>query len=175
MRRIILLITATAVLAITTKAQDNSDRIGIGAGVAYPLSGNATLFWEHETRYHNAWEIYATGSLDSFRHVTCEDLSWGVGAAWKQCLFNARNRYGSMRLGASLGAAPKDFQAVLHAGWQHTKALRNGRQFYWQVRVGGSLPKRDRLSHIGATVGVKLPVRDPMQRNLKRERIYTWK
>ncbi len=174
MKRLLIITAAVAVLSIPVNAQDNSNRIGIGAGAAYPLTGNTTLFWEHETRYHNAWEVYATGSLSGFRNMTNDDLSWGVGAAWKQCIFNARNRYGSMRFGASLGAARKEFRAVMNAGWQHTEALRRGRQFYWQVQAGVSLPKRDRLFHIGATVGVKMPVCDRMQRNLKRERIYTY-
>lgn len=174
MGRFLIIMTALAALTAPLRAQDNSNRIGFGSGAAYPFTGNATVFWEHETRYHNAWELYATGSLDGFCNITGDDLSWGVGAAWKQCLFNARNRYGSVRLGASLGAAPKDFMAVLHVGWQHTKALRRGRQFYWQVQAGAALPKGEHLFHLGVAAGVKLPVRDCMERNLKKERIYTY-
>ena len=177
MRRIILVTAAAAALAAPLLAQDNSDRVGFGTGAAYPVAGNATLFWEHETRYHNAWEISVTGSIapHDFRHVTDDDLAWGVGAAWKPCLSGSRNRYGSMCLGVSLGASPKDFRAVLHAGWQHSRALRKGWQFYWQAGVGATLPAGGNLFHAGAGMGVKMPVRDRMQRNLKQSHINTYK
>ena len=81
----------------------------------------------------------------------------GTGAP---CLYRARNRYGSARIGVSLGAAPTDFLAGIHAGWQHRYALKGGWQFFWQAGVDLMLPKRDDLFRAGAGIGVKLPVRD---------------
>ena len=156
-----LMIAAVLVSTVLARAQDNSNRIGVGVGAFYRPAASATLFWEHETRYHNAWEFFATGSLklDDLEDLGANYRCWGVGAAWKPCVFRARNRYGSARIGVSLGAAPTDFLAGIHAGWQHSYALRRGWQFYWQAGVDVMLPRRDDLFRVGAGVGIKMPVR----------------
>ena len=156
-----LMIAAVLVSTVLARAQDNSNRIGVGVGAFYRPAASATLFWEHETRYHNAWEFFATGSLklDDLEDLGANYRCWGVGAAWKPCVFRARNRYGSARIGVSLGAAPTDFLAGIHAGWQHSYALRKGWQFYWQAGVDVMLPRRDDLFRVGAGVGIKMPVR----------------
>ena len=160
MRRF-LMIAVVLLTTVMAKAQDNSNRIGVGLGAFYRPAASATLFWEHETRYHNAWEFFATGSLklDDLEDLGAGYRCWGVGAAWKPCVFRARNRYGSARVGVSLGAAPTDFLAGIHAGWQHSYALRRGWQFYWQAGVDVMLPRRDDLFRVGAGVGIKMPVR----------------
>ena len=160
MRRF-LMIAVVLLTTVMAKAQDNSNRIGVGLGAFYRPAASATLFWEHETRYHNAWEFFATGSLklDDLEDLGANYRCWGVGAAWKPCVFRARNRYGSARIGVSLGAAPTDFLAGIHAGWQHSYALRKGWQFYWQAGVDVMLPRRDDLFRVGAGVGIKMPVR----------------
>ena len=157
-----LMIAAVLVSTVLARAQDNSNRIGVGVGAFYRPAASATLFWEHETRYHNAWEFFATGSLklDDLEDLGANYRCWGVGAAWKPCVFRARNRYGSARIGVSLGAAPTDFLAGIHAGWQHSYALKGGWQFFWQAGVDLMLPKRDDLFRAVAGIGVKLPVRD---------------
>ena len=160
MRRIIM-IAVVLLSTVLARAQDNSNRIGVGVGAFYRPAASATLFWEHETRYHNAWEFFATGSLklDDIEDLGANYRCWGVGAAWKPCVFRARNRFGSARIGVSLGAAPTDFLAGIHAGWQHSYALRRGWQFYWQAGVDVMLPRRDDLFRVGAGVGIKMPVR----------------
>ena len=160
MRRF-LMIAVVLLTTVMAKAQDNSNRIGVGLGGFYRPAASATLFWEHETRYHNAWEFFATGSLklDDIEDLGANYRCWGVGAAWKPCVFRARNRFGSARIGVSLGAAPTDFLAGIHAGWQHSYALRKGWQFYWQAGVDVMLPRRDDLFRFGAGVGIKMPVR----------------
>ena len=160
MRRIIL-IAAILLAAVSAKAQDNSNRIGFGVGGFYRPAASATLSWEHETHYHNAWEFFATGSLkiDNLENLKANYRCWGVGAAWKPCVYRARNRFGSARIGVSLGAAPTDFLAGIHAGWQHSYAVRKGWQFYWQAGVDVMLPRRDDLFRVGAGIGFKMPVR----------------
>ena len=160
MRRFIMI----AVVILTTvmaNAQDNSNRIGVGFGAFYRPATSVSLFWEHETHYHNAWEFFASGSmkLDDIENLGTNYRCWGVGAAWKPCLYRARNRYGSARIGVSLGAAPTDFLAGIHAGWQQSYALRRGWQFYWNAGMDVMLPKRDDLFRAGAGIGIKMPVR----------------
>ena len=140
--RKLLMVAVLLLTAVMAKAQDNTNRIGAGLGGYYRPAASMTLFWEHETRYHNAWEFYAEGNL-LFRNGLSQvsqlwdsaGKQWGVGAAWKPCVYRARNRYGSARIGVTLGAAPTDFLAGIHAGWQHSYALRKGWQFYWQAGV----------------------------------------
>ena len=167
MRRILTVMAVLLAITAKASAQDNANRIGIGAGAVFRPAASATLFWEHETAYHNAWEFFAEGRVlfpgDLSQVSQLWDSSrkqWGVGAAWKPCLYRARNRYGSARIGVSLGAAPTDFLAGIHAGWQHSYALKGGWQFFWQAGVDLMLPKRDDLFRAGAGIGVKLPVRD---------------
>ena len=157
MRRI-LMIAVVLLSTVLVKAQDNSNRIGVGLGGFYRPAASATLFWEHETHYHNAWEFFAEGRVlfpDDLSQVSqLWDISgkqWGVGAAWKPCVYRARNRYGSARIGVSL--------AGIHAGWQHSYAMRRGWQFYWQAGVDVMLPKRNDLFRVGAGIGIKMPVR----------------
>ena len=160
MRRI-LMIAVVLLSTVLVKAQDNSNRIGVGLGGFYRPAASATLFWEHETHYHNAWEFFASGSmkLDDIENLGTNYRCWGVGAAWKPCVYRARNRYGSARIGVSLGAAPADFLAGIHAGWQHSYAQGRGWQFYWQAGVDVMLPKRNDLFRVGAGIGIKMPVR----------------
>ena len=56
----------------------------------------------------------------------------------------SRNNYGSLRLAAMLGAAPREFSASLVTGYQHSWVLRGGWQLYWQGGVALTLPKRGR-------------------------------
>ena len=168
MRRILLLIMAMAACMTPTLAQNNWDRIGIGAGGGYSPRAEAVLFWEHETSYHNAWEVFLAGSLslENMHGNLWEDngKTWGAGAAWKPCVVRSRNNYGALRLAALLGAAPKEFSAGLYAGYQHSWVLRGGWQLYWQSGVTLTLPRRGDLFGISTGVGVKMPVRDRMRR-----------
>ena len=168
MRRILLLIMAMAAFMTPALAQNNWDRIGIGAGGGYSPRAEAVLFWEHETSYHNAWEVFLSGSLslDSLHGNLWSDngKAWGAGAAWKPCVVRSRNNYGSLRLAVMLGAAPKEFSAGLTAGYQHSWVLRGGWQLYWQGGVTLTLPRRGDLFFVSTGVGVKMPVRDRLLR-----------
>lgn len=163
MRRFLIVFSALLAMTVSAGAQERSDRIGTGVGAFYPFSGEAVLFWEHEMSYHNAFEVFARGhlKLDGDVPALWENYKcWGVGAAWKPCLYRARNRYGSLRVGASVGAAPTDFLAGIHAGWQQSYALHSGWQFYWSAGVDLMLPRCDDLFRAGLGIGVKMPVPD---------------
>jgi hypothetical protein len=162
MRRILLLIIAAAAVGLPAAAQNNSDRIGVGIGASYRTAGNASLFWEHEYSYHNAWEVFAEGQLllrGDVSRLWDNGKRWGVGAAWKPSLWTGRNRYGSARVGVSLGASPDEFQAGIQAGWEQSYALRGGWQFYWRAGADLMLPRWDGLFRVSCGVGIKIPVR----------------
>ena len=93
MRRIFTLIIALTACLAPALAQNNWDRIGIGAGVGYSPKADAVLFWEHETSYHNAWEVFLAGSLalDNLKGSLWDNgKAWGAGAAWKPCVVRSR-------------------------------------------------------------------------------------
>lgn len=78
-------------VSVSSFAQSHSDRISVGAGALYQRGLDATISWEHETRYHNAWEYFINGYIKwdecaSCGHVCPESFwnnyrTWGVGAA----------------------------------------------------------------------------------------------
>jgi hypothetical protein len=63
-------------VSVSSFAQSHSDRISVGAGALYQRGLDATISWEHETRYHNAWEYFINGYIKwdecaSCGHVCC--------------------------------------------------------------------------------------------------------
>jgi hypothetical protein len=171
MRKTLTILAAMVAMGLSAAAQNNTDRIGAGIGASYRNACDAVLLWEHENAYHNAWEVFVEGQLQLHELSQLSQLwdngkRWGAGVAWKPCLWRARNRYGSARIGVSLGASPTDFQSSIQAGWQQSYALRGGWQFYWQAGADLMLPKWDGLFSIGGSVGIKMPVRDRLRRRL---------
>ena len=161
MRRIIITLIAVT-MAVSAGAQSHGNRIGIGAGAMYRNGLDATLFWEHETRYHNAWEFFADGYLqydqesESF-FKNHKNLTAGI--AWKPCVYRTRNNYGSVRVGASAGSDMSKVIAGIHAGYEHSYAFTHGWQFYWRAKVDVVLPKREigDILRGGIAVGIKFP------------------
>lgn len=62
MKKYILSLMMGLCVSVSSFAQSHSDRISIGAGVLYQRGLDATISWEHETRYHNAWEYLPTAT-----------------------------------------------------------------------------------------------------------------
>ena len=63
MKKILLSMIAAVCLSASAFAQAHSDRISLGVGLLYENGLDATLSWEHETKYHNAWEYFVNGYL----------------------------------------------------------------------------------------------------------------
>ena len=119
MKKFLMTMVMALCVSITSFAQSNSDRISFGVGALYERGLDATLSWEHETKYHNAWEFFANGyvkwdNCESCGHVCPESFwknyrTWGVGAAYKPCVWRGRNNYGNLRIGASAGSNTDKF------------------------------------------------------------------
>lgn len=148
-------------------AQSHSSRVGINAGVLYENGMDATILMERETRYHNAWEFFANGYLKWSECENCNKITtnsffrsyntWGVGIAYKPCITRSRNRYGSLRIGASGGSNTHDFLGGIHLGYEYNYALRHGFKVYWLIKVDMMIPDRKDLFRTGAAIGIKLP------------------
>ena len=164
----LLTLVCTTILIISTFAQSGSGRVSLGTGLLYENGWDVTLAYEHETKYHNAWEFFGNVYLKwdecaSCKHI-CPDSFWqnyrsyGVGAAYKPCVVRGRNYHGNLRLGASAGSDTKDFLGGLHVGYEHNYALRSGVQLFWQVKSDVMIEGKD-LFRTGVVLGVKLPLK----------------
>ena len=49
--------------SLSAFSQMNGNRLSFGVGALYERGLDATLSWEHETRYHNAWEYFANAYI----------------------------------------------------------------------------------------------------------------
>ena len=55
MKKLFAIIAILGSISLSSFAQSHSDRITFGVGLLYERGLDATLAWEHETKYHNAW------------------------------------------------------------------------------------------------------------------------
>ena len=139
MKKLFAILAIVSSFSLSSYAQSHSDRITFGIGLLYERGLDATLAWEHETKYHNAWEYFVNGYLkwdecESCGHVCPESFwknyrTWGVGVAYKPCVWRGRNNYGNLRV------------------------------LYWQAKCDLMLPDRKDLFRTGVTLGFKIPTR----------------
>ena len=113
-----------------------------GVGALYEKGLDATIAYEHGSKYHNAWEYFATGYLQYD-----DDPNANRG----------RNHHGNVRIGASGGSDLHDFVGGVHLGYEHTYALKGGWELFFQVKedviIGSGLSWRT-----GGSVGLKFPL-----------------
>ena len=107
-----VVVFALSFFANGTSAQSsNQNRLMLGCGALYERGFDATVAYEHETKYHHALEYFATGYLKyrddpAAGHVTEKSFwdsynTWHVGIAYKPCVSRGRNHHGNARLGVS--------------------------------------------------------------------------
>lgn len=145
-------------------AQDGSNRVSLGTGVLYERGLDLTLSYEHETKYHNAWEYFGNVYMKwdecaSCGHV-CPDSFWknyrtyDFGIAYKPCVVRGRNNHGNVRIGASVGSDTDKVIGGIHVGYEHSYALRYGWQIFWQVKTDIMIKGLDTF-RTGAALGIK--------------------
>ena len=168
MKKILMIIVAVLAVSATAFAGDRDGRVSFGVGLLYENGLDATLSYERENAYHNAWEFFANGYLKWDKCASCGHVcpdsfwknyrSWSIGAAYKPCVVRGRNHYGSFRFGGSLGSDTRKVLGGVHAGYEHNYRLRGGWQVYWQVKSDLMIKGKD-LFRTGIVLGVKLPVK----------------
>ena len=165
MKKILLSMVAAVCLSASAFAQAHSDRITLGVGLLYENGLDATLSWEHETKYHNAWEYFVNGYLKWDECASCGHIcpdsfwknyrTWGVGAAYKPCVVRGRNHYGNNAWEyfvngylkwdecASCGhICPDSFwknYRTWGVGAAYKPCVVRGRNHYGNVRIGASV------------------------------------
>lgn len=162
----LLLLFALVLTTATGFAQHNDNRIMAGVGCLYERGLDLTIAYEHETRYHHAWEYFANGYIkwddcSSCGHVCPESFwnnyrSYSFGFAYKPCMARGRNHHGNLRIGASAGSDTDRFLGGVHLGYEHNYTLRGGWKLFWQVKTDVMIKGED-LFRTGIVFGIKLP------------------
>ena len=168
MKKILMILVAVLAVSATAFAGYRDGRVSLGVGLLYENGLDATISYERENAYHNAWEFFANGYLKWDKCASCGHVcpdsfwknyrSWSIGAAYKPCVVRGRNHYGSFRFGGSLGSDTHRVLGGVHAGYEHNYRLRGGWQVYWQVKSDLMIKGKD-LFRTGIVLGVKLPVK----------------
>ena len=167
MKRKILFIMMSIMLFSTVQAQTNDNHLLLSVGTLYERGLDATIAYEHGSKYHNAWEYFVTGYVQydddpDAGHITKKSFwhnynSWHLGIAYKPCVTRGRNHHGNLRIGASGGSDTHDFVGGVHVGYEHTYALKNGWELFFQVKedaiINSGIDWRT-----GISLGCKLPV-----------------
>ena len=167
MKKILLLLVAIVTMTTLAFAGEHDKRLSLGVGLLYENGLDATISYERENAYHNAWEFFGNAYLkwddcESCGHV-CPDSfwknyrSWSLGVAYKPCIVRGRNHYGNFRFGGSLGSDTHKVLGGIHAGYEHNYRLKGGWQLYWQVKTDLMIKGED-LFRTGVALGVKLPL-----------------
>lgn len=155
-------------VALSAFADDRQGRIQIGTGLLYERGLDLTVGYEYETNYHHALEFFGNVYLkwdecEDCKHVCPESFwnhynTWGVGAAYKPCVFRSRNHHGNLRLGGSLGSDRNKVLGDIHVGYEHNYALRKGWKLFWQAKCDLMIKGED-LFRTGIVIGVKIPTK----------------
>lgn len=166
MKKIIILLL-TVCFSLQMSAQTNLNYLQLSLGALYERGLEANIAISHETRYHNAWEFFASYYLkyekdENAGHITKESFwhsynTWCGGAAYKPCVVRGRNKHGNLRIGAFLGS---DLDKVIGGGtlgYEHSYALRHGFEFFWKIKEDIVIGGKDAF-RTGAELGLKIPL-----------------
>lgn len=165
----VAMLVAVLVLLSTTRSfgQTNNNHLLFSMGALYERGVDATIAYEHGSKYHNAWEYFAIGYLKyaedpNAGHITKQSFwhtynSWHVGICYKPCVNRGRNHHGNARLGASGGSDRHEFVGGIHVGYEHTYALKHGWELFFQVKEDVIIKGED-LFRTGVSLGIKLPL-----------------
>ena len=172
MKHLFQYITICAVLLCcanvqSAQAQSNENHLQAAFGALYERGFDVTLSYEHETKYHNAWEYFANGYIKYdddpvAGHITKESFwknyrTWLLGIAYKPCVARGRNHHGNLRIGVMGGSDTDKLIGGGTVGYQHSYALRHGWELYFLVKSDVILRGED-LFRTGVELGFKVPL-----------------
>lgn len=154
---------------LSIKAQINSNFVDLSVGANHRRGVEATVAFEHGTKYHNAWEYFGTYHVTYeedpvFGHITKDSFwksynTWHLGAAYKPCVSRRRNCHGNLRIGASVGSNRNSFLGAVHIGYEYSYTLYHGWELFVLVKEDVLIPKRHgELFRTGVALGVKMPL-----------------
>ena len=101
MRKFILLLAASlfSLQGIYAQGNSNVNHLNLCVGALYERGFDATLSYEHETKYHHSWEYFANAYIQydtdsDAGHITKESFwhnyfTYNLGIAYKPCVIRA--------------------------------------------------------------------------------------
>ena len=145
----------------------NINHLQLSVGALYERGFDTTLAYEHETKYHNAWEYFINGYIKyaddpEAGHITKNSFwnhyrTWLFGIAYKPCIVRHRNGHGNFRFGLMAGSDTKKFIGGGTVGYEHSYALRHGWEFFFQVKSDFVIRGKD-FFRTGVALGMKVPI-----------------
>lgn len=171
-----MIVVMLLMIVTSANAQSNTNFINVDLGANILRGVEASIAYEHGTKYHNAWEYFLTYHVSydtdpECGHITKESF-WHnfntvhFGVVYKPCVTRGRNNHGNVRIGASVGSnvnsALQDFDGFIggiHVGYEHSFTLYHGWEMFFQIKEDVMIPKRNgELFRTGAAVGFKIPL-----------------
>lgn len=167
MKKKLILFTLLLLLTRSTFAGDGDSYLGIQTGVLYPRIFNATLSYEKEIAYHNAWEVYIDYATQWDKCSTCgrvctysfwkEKFAYAIGSAYKPVILRGKNNFTRLRIGADLGASNRKFALGVEVGFEFVHTFKNGWQFIVQQKNEVTFWGKPTFKN-GALLGVRFPI-----------------
>lgn len=151
----------------TAQSGSNVNHLQLSVAALYERGFDATLAYEHETKYHNSWEYFVNGYIKydddpEAGHITKKSFwnnyrAWLLGIAYKPCIVRHRNGHGNFRFGAMFGSDTDKVIGGGTVGYEHSYALRRGWEFFFQVKSDIVIRGED-LFRTGVALGLKVPL-----------------
>lgn len=163
----LLCITLAFCGVVGCRAQSNLSFLRLGLSALYERGFDATVSYEHTTRYHRAWEFFGTYYIKyatdpEAGHITKDSFwhdynSWQLGICYKPCVSRGKNHYGNIRFGGSLGSDMDHVIGGVHLGYEHTYVLRGGLGLFFLLKEDVTISGKD-LFRTGVSLGIKVPL-----------------
>ncbi len=154
-------------LSASAQSGSNVNHLQLSVGALYERGFDVTLGYEHEAKYHNAWEYFGNYYIKYAEdpeagHITKNSFwnnyrTWLLGIAYKPCIVRHRNGHGNFRIGALCGSNTSNIIGGGTVGYEHSYALRGGWEFFFQVRTDVIIRGED-LFRTGVALGLKMPL-----------------
>lgn len=148
-------------------AGEGDGHFGIQTGIMYPRIFNATLSYDLETNYHNAYEVYVDYFTQWDKCGTCDkvcmDSFWkrryglGIGAAYKPAIHRGHNQFGRLRLGADVGTNTRGFALGIEVGYEYVFSFQSGVQLVIQQKNEVTFWSKPTFKN-GLLLGVRFPM-----------------
>lgn len=164
MRKIVIILFSL-LFAAAAEAGNTDEFFNINAGFLFQNTLNASVGYERELAYGNAYEFYAEAGnrwhkdkqTDKvYSDTFWKDYYWDGGAVYKKSLRRYKNSVLRARLGAQFGAHTGDYFCGIEGGFEYNYVFPNGVQFSVIQKNQVNFFHGDTFRN-GLLVGVKIP------------------
>lgn len=159
MKKYLFIIIVTLCTTIQSYAGDGEDRIGINAGFLFPSTLNASLAFEHDLAYGNAFDLVGEMGNHWQTPACCrfwKGYYWDVGFGYKHRLTRYKNSMLRLRLGGQLGASQRNFFLGCNVSLEYDYVLPSGIRICIMQKNDFNFLHGDTFRN-GLLIGLKVP------------------